>query len=234
MNPNYVFAGFVFIGVTGCDVIGVAGNGHPVTDTRDESAFSAVVADTSLDVVITRGDVASVVVITDGNLVPFILTDVIDGTLHITDTRNVAPRTPSVVNVVVPALDAASADGSGSMNVSGFDGASLQLENGGSGDLVASVRPSDLVVSANGSGDVKLDGAASNVVVDLGGSGSVSLGLDGTSSSKLGVSGSGSIHARLDAGTTWLTISGSGSIHWTGDATLAGSSDTGSGSIVHD
>ena len=53
------------IGLRGC-VGGVPGDGHAKTEARATAPFTAVDADTSVDVVVTRGDTPSLVVTTSG------------------------------------------------------------------------------------------------------------------------------------------------------------------------
>ncbi len=226
--------GIIFISViSGC--ADVWGDGTSASETRTMSAFDAIVADTSLDVVVTRGDVASVAITTDANLLRRISTDVVGGTLRIRDTEAISTQVPSLITIVVPDLVAADANGSGAMSVSGFTEPSMHLGNSGSGHLTASIHADALDVLADGSGSTTLDGAASLLTMSLSGSGSVeSRAFVGRGDSKLDLSGSGSMHAELDDGTASLNLSGSGSIHWSGSSKVISEVRSGSGSIVHE
>lgn len=236
--------------LAGCT--GVQGNGHSVVDDRTTGSFDAIEADTSLDVVVTFGETPSVTITTDGNLLGDVTTEVIDGTLRIRDTVDIWPRTPSLVSIVVPTLRAVDADGSGAMNVTGFSGPSFHLGNHGSGHFTASLQASALDVALDGSGGTTIAGDTDEVAITEGGSGSLDASalvargavvrLDGsgsatfasTGATDLTSTGSGSIHAQLDDGTTKLACEGSGSIRWRGNAKVVAEETTGSGSIVHE
>jgi hypothetical protein len=245
--------GAIFVGLVGlCACVAeVTGDGHAKTEARATTPFHAVDAETSLDVVVTRGDTPSLVVTTDDNLVGEVVTEVVDGTLRITEREDLATRVPSVIQVTAPSLDSATNGGSGSMRLSGFSAATLAVRNSGSGELLASLQAQTLAVASTGSGAVTLEGDADHLQIDLDGSGwldatkvvahgadveltgSGSLSLAVSGDSRLETTGSGSIDAHLDDGSAWLSATGSGSIRWTGSALLAGAHDTGSGEIVH-
>jgi len=244
-----IFAGIV--GICGC-AGGVPGDGHPRTEARATAPFSALDADTSIDVIVSRGDTPSLVVTTDENLVDQVVTEVVGDTLHITQREDLDPRVPSVIRVAVPSLDSVTNGGSGSMRLSGFSASTFDIRNDGSGDLVASVQATqELALASTGSGDVTIEGEAADLQIDLEGSGSLdatnviahganvelsgsgSLSLAVSGDSRLETTGSGSIDARLDDGNAWLSTTGSGSIRWTGNAVLAGVNNAGSGSVVH-
>jgi len=238
------------LALQGCT--GVVGNGHSVTDDRSTGAFDAIDADTSLEVHIAFGETPSVTVITDGNLLSGITTEIVGGTLRIRETIDMWPKVPSSVNIVTPTLHAADNDGSGAMSVVGFSERALHLGSHGSGHLSASIAASTLDLVADGSGGSTITGDTDAITLTQSGSGSVDASgltargahvrVDGsggaslvsTGTTELATLGSGSIHAELDDGATTLACEGSGSIHWRGNASVASESDTGSGSIVHE
>jgi Putative auto-transporter adhesin, head GIN domain len=235
----------------GCLDLGVVGNGHALADVRSVSAFTAVEASISLDVVIAQDPTTSVVVTTDANLAPLITTVVVGGTLQIHQNGDIDPRTPSIVTVHLPALTAADHGGSGSMTISGFSGAVTHFGAHGSGGLTASIQADALDVASDGSGSATVIGSTQGLTMELAGSGSVdatglmahganaslagsgSGALTASGNVNLDISGSGSFRAELDDGSAWLSVSGSGSIVWSGDSQLMQETSTGSGSIVH-
>jgi hypothetical protein len=236
--------------LAGCT--GVQGNGHSVVDDRTTGAFDAIEADTSLDVEVTFGETPSVTITTDGNLLPDITTEVVGGTLRIRDTVDIWPRTTSLVSIVVPTLHAVDADGSGAMSVTGFSAPTFHIGNHGSGHFTASLQAGALDVALDGSGGTTIAGDTDEVAITDDGSGSLDatalvargavVHLDGSGSATFAstgdtditTTGSGSIHAQLDDGTTKLACDGSGSIRWRGNAKVVAEETTGSGSIVHE
>ena len=222
----------IFVAIlSGC---ALTGDGKSISEARTLDAFNAIEADTSLDVVVTQGNVESVTVTTDSNLVGLVVTDVVGSTLRIRDTEAMNTSVPSVVTIVVPDLVAVDADGSGDIGVSGFSEPSMHLGNAGSGDLNASIHADALEVTLDGSGATTLEGDANALSLSLGGSGSLDgHALIGRGGSALDLSGSGSMRAELDDGTASIALSGSGSIHWAGSSEVVSQVRTGTGSIVH-
>jgi hypothetical protein len=225
----------VAILAAGCGLYGEKGDGERATETRPLQGFTAVVADSSLDVQIQRGDMFNVEVSIDSNLLDDLRTDLVDGgaTLSI-DTghpvRDILPG-PHVV-VTMPALQRAALNGSGSVSASGFqqpDPVTLELD--GSGTLTYEGEVPSAQIRSWGSGDVRLHGSASNLDARLDGSGDVNARDFPAATAALSLSGSGSLSATV-TGSATVTVSGSGNVDLYGGAAVAGPYISGSGTLI--
>jgi hypothetical protein len=191
----------------------IQGSGVPVTQVRDVAPFTSVELAGSNNVVVRVGESQSVVVNADDNLIDRVTTEVQAGRLLIGNTPgSFSTKSPTSVEVTVPALDALTLAGSGNIVVEGIEAESLEVDLPGSGTLSGSGTATRLGVSVGGSGSVQFTRLVANDV-------------------HAGVSGSGTIFVtatkRLDA-----SVSGSGVIVYTGNPQDVTRSITGSGVIT--
>jgi hypothetical protein len=189
----------------------VRGSGAAATDTRAVPAFGAVDLTGANAVVVSVGVDRSVTVHGDGNLLPYVSTEVRAGTLEIGQTREFSTSAPMSVEVGVPSLDAVTLSGSGTLTVSG-------------------VRADRFTVRVTGSGVVTVTGAATTLEATLSGTGDVRLGDLVAQDVTATVSGSGRMEVNatrsLDA-----TVAGVGSIVYGGHPAQVKTTVTGTGSI---
>jgi len=227
--------------LSGCIVIQVnEGNGVPASETRDVGAFDGVSNESQVDVLITEGEVPSVAVTCDENLLEEI--DVyVDGSVLTIRTMGdwkrggaFLPRTTCEVDVVTPGLLSLENSGSGDDLVQGDSPLPLaDILSTGSGDIAIHwpISADELSVESTGSGEVDLDGVQARLVgLTASGSGDLSMGDGSADELDLISSGSGDILARdLVAASVHATLTGSGDAEVTAteslDATLTGSGD---------
>ena len=93
--------------------IDVFGSGTVVTEARTVGSFTGVHASRGHTVVVEQAEVEGVVITTDDNLLAFVDTDVIDGTLVVTVDEDVElhPTEPLVVRIQAGELSTLIADG---------------------------------------------------------------------------------------------------------------------------
>lgn len=224
-------AGFVLVSCAGA-----RGNGNVTTDRREVPAFSSLSLSGSGTLRLKKGDF-KVLVITDSNLQPAILTEVRGKTLCIGARPGVGPLWPTRLEyeVSLPSLEGIGVSGSANVDSEAFSGSALDLDMSGSGSIGgafsygnARMRISGsgsldakgsfgaLECHLSGSGRARLSGQASSLVVGLSGSGS----LDGREFSadtvRVGASGSGVAEIRAKESIE-ARMSGSGSLRYWGD-----------------
>lgn len=191
--------------------LGVSGSGHVQSETRSVGSFDAIELDDSTDIDVRIGEPASVVVETDDNILPLILTDTRGSTLVIHSKGSYRTHHGPQVHIVTPALHKLAIEGSGDARLSGLKEDLLKLSISGSGDITASGEARDLSVSINGSGDARLDALdVRRATVSINGSGDVTLNaaeaLDAV------VNGSGDIRYHGDPQRVATRVNGSGDI----------------------
>jgi hypothetical protein len=190
---------------------GVQGSGVAATQARALPAFSSLELAGSNNVTVAVGGRQSVVVHADSNLVGYVTTRVVAGTLIIDTTGSFTTRSPMSVAVSVPALAAVTLSGSGEISVNGIGGSQLTVSLPGSGALYAGGTVAHLDVTLDGSGLAQLDNLVARDVHAV-------------------VSGSGLIRVTATANLN-AEVSGSGAIIYSGNPQVT-SSVTGSGAVT--
>ena len=116
---------------------GVQGSGVAATQSRALPTFSGLDLAGSNNVTVVVGGRQSVVVHADSNLVGYVTTRVVAGTLVIGTTGSFTARSPMSVEVSVPSLVAVRLSGSGEISVNRIDASRLTVALPGSGALYA-------------------------------------------------------------------------------------------------
>jgi hypothetical protein len=192
----------------------VTGSGVVTTETRSVSGFDAVALQSIGDVKISHGDTESITIKADDNLLPYITTEVENGTLEISTKPgyNINPSGTIVYEVTVKELSAVTLSGFGNIDVDSLSGASMSAR-------------------LTGSGDIRIDEVTGDAfTLDLTGFGNVDLAKVAASAAELNLTGSGDITLPdLSADDLDLTISGFGDASVSGVAPKQTVSLTGSG-----
>lgn len=136
----------MLVGLLGCLDAGnagsssdcVQGSGTPRTVERTPDAFQIVSIDGAFNVTITGDKQTALSLTADDNLLPHIVTEVKDRTLHITTSRSICAKSTMKVSVGTPALEAVYTTGANDIVLKKLDGDRLDLQIDGSGSLSAS------------------------------------------------------------------------------------------------
>ncbi len=210
---------------------GVQGKGAAKTETRTARDFHAVEAKIPGNIEVRVADNYAVEVQAQENLLPLLVTEVINGSLHIYFKENVSNADDLLVRISGPSFDELSVSGSGEMDVlSPLSGNELLLAIGGSGSIrLPEANMQILNCSIAGSGDVEVGGKSKEAFYEISGSGDIMAKKLIAETGKANIAGSGSITCNM---TEWLkaNIAGSGDIYYAG----AGSVETsvaGSGTV---
>lgn len=192
----------------------VKGSGPIVTQDRVATNFYKVETSGSTDVFITQGTNFSVQVKGYENILPYLETKVIDGTLQIGFKSNSNVSNDNTeVHVIMPALNSVKTSGSGNVYTKGaFLGMDFfSVTTSGSGNVsIEKGKAINYKVVTSGSGDVRSMGFESNqATVDISGSGDVELTVTGKLMAN--IKGSGNIYYKGDAAVE-LKVSGSGTV----------------------
>src|SRR2546423_4249991 len=111
-----ILAGFFVLALAACNIGGIRGNGHIVTESRNVSSpFSNVVISGAFEVEWRSGS-PSVSVSADENLMPFVEAAAGDGTLRVHTSRDVRPSHPIKLAITSALLESASLNGASRFN----------------------------------------------------------------------------------------------------------------------
>jgi len=199
----------------------VVGEGPTITQKRSTSDFTGVEMDVPGDLYYTPGNLFSVEIVAQQNILDLIETNVTaDDILRVKvrNSVNIKSHEPVIVKVTAPNLKWLGVNGSGNVNVlESFQPASLTLSVNGSGDMtLARLNTEDLQARISGSGNIRVHaGSGTRETLSISGSGDIDAAgyvvADATTSS----SGSGSMRVNVTSNLE-CKISGSGSVMYKG------------------
>ncbi|MEQ1906379.1 MAG: head GIN domain-containing protein [Pirellulaceae bacterium] len=201
-------AGFVcalMIACAGCDLrfMGgpkVVGSGVIKTETRTISDFERIEFKGGGKIEFAAGDATKCEVEIDDNILGLITTEVVDGTLVISNTESYQTSKGLTVRLATKSLTGVSISGGCDFIGTGLDADQFKINVTGSGDLKLKGQAKKLSINISGSGDIR----------------SEEFAVDDVS---VNIQGSGSFVGQANK-TLNVEIAGSGSVDYTGDATV--------------
>ncbi|OFY09350.1 MAG: hypothetical protein A2W93_06975 [Bacteroidetes bacterium GWF2_43_63] len=211
----------------------IEGNCNVITVHRNTGQFTAVESSGSLDVKIIRDTACFVEIEGEENLIPYIDTEVHDGTLiiDVAHRRNLDPNYPIVVYVHVPDLESIELSGSGSIESDSLSAQHMDVRLSGSGDISLQLVANTVDATISGSGDINLSGSATSADFKISGSGDIHAYTFPVSECMADISGSGSMYLTV-SDLLDVVISGSGNVHYYGTAAVS-VNVLGSGQVIH-
>ncbi len=197
--------------VSACGFWGIRGNGKVRQETRTIQEFQNLDAGGAFTIRVHVGQVPSLRISAEENLLYFIRTYVKEDKLVIDTKKNISPRKEILIEVTTPSLKSIDVSGANNISVSG-------------------VNTDDFSVDLSGAGHVYVDGTAYKFDADLSGAGSLDARDLKANIVRVSVSGAASAHVfakeSLDA-----SVSGVGSIDYYGDPQKIRTNVSGVGSI---
>lgn len=229
---HVLLALIVIAALSSCKMM--SGNGNVKKETRKPGTFTKVHSSGTTDVVITSGSSCSVIVEDDDNLLPYLVTDVEDGTLqiHYKDEITV-DHDHAKIYVTAPTLTNVTTSGTSNINLSGVlhNPGKISFSTSGVGTIEGSVEAPAVSATITGTGTIKLDGHTKDFNLELSGVGHAECSNLQSENTTVSVSGVGdarvfaSVH--LDA-----TVSGTGSVRYRGNPQNPEIHTSGVGSIT--
>lgn len=158
----------------------VTGSGRIVTQSRPVGNFHRVEIKGSTNIKVRLGAAPSVSLRADDNLLPYLTSEVRNGTLILDSRGSFRTKTTPLAVISVPNLDYVHISGSGNAAVAGVNNRSLEMLVQGSGDIRATGRTGNVKATIQGSGNADLRGlAAGRADVSVMGSGNVWIDTNG-------------------------------------------------------
>jgi hypothetical protein len=194
-----------------CSFMGITGSGVMKTETREVPDFKRISTAGSINVDATVGSPKSVAVTVDDNLMQYVTTEVVDGTLKVgMKSGNYSPSKGFKVTVTTAELEKVSIAGSSDVDVKGLKGSEFAAHISGSGDIHATGHVDKLDASISGSGDLKLaDLESRDAKIKISGSGDARV--NATETLDVHIAGSGDVRYRGQPKVT-RSIAGSGNV----------------------
>lgn len=209
----------------------VAPSGVTAEERRELAPFSRIEVNGAGQVDLTLGTQEQAVVTADQAALPYVETEVRDGTL-VLGLKSGAPGRLGTVRYAVSAkaIKGIKISGSGNVQVTGtLGGEAASFLSEGSGNLSAAVDLKKAEVRIRGSGDVKLSGTAEGLDIGIFGSGNVDAEALSGDTVTANVAGSGNVEVGTYQSVT-AKIAGSGDVVYGGSARVS-SQIVGSGKV---
>ena len=212
MTIAAVLAGCGDISITfGDDESKVKGSGKQATETRAVAAFTAIDATGIGRLKLRVGEIESLKITADDNILPLIKSEVKDGVLVLSTKGATKSKTDIVFDVTAKTIKRLENSGTVSIDARGFNGGDLSVETSGVGSIMLAGRVESLKAELSGVGSLE----AEELVADR-----VRTSLSGV--------GSASVRAEKSISGT---VSGVGSLTWKGAATDVSTNVSGIGRV---
>jgi len=225
-----VITAFILL-ISSCNVI--TGNGNIRTEKRNTGNFSSVKTSGSIDVEINSGDAYAVSAEDDDNLLPYIVTEVNNGTLEIHYKDNTSVNNDHAkVYITAPSLDKVIASGSADIAIRDVlkNPQKIEMNVSGSGNIKGAIDAPAVSVDVSGSGNVDLKGRTKDFDCTVNGSGDINCGGLQSENAIVKISGSGNAHVFASVHLTASTF-GSGDIYYSGNPSNPEIHTSGSGNV---
>ena len=210
----------------------ISGSGTLKSETRNITGFTGIGLSLPAYVEVRQGNIESVTIETDDNLLPLVETVVENGSLKIRSLERNTNLKSKHMKIIVNAktVESLSVAGSGDIRADALKAGKLSVSISGSGDIHLKSLDSDaLKVSISGSGDFSAGGKSNSVEASIAGSGDLKAEKLQANTIKVSIAGSGSA-AFWAKESLKSSIAGSGDVTYCGDAQIS-SSVAGSGSV---
>jgi hypothetical protein len=231
-----LLAAFVLVGCSGNGPAlpegTIVGSGKAANEGREVAGFTSVVLEAPGYLTISQGDVESLTVQAEDNIIPLITTEVVDGVLTIGVKPNTNIKTNNMISYTLTVKDLTSIEnlGSGYVSIAGLTTTDLTYKSSGSGNLkLTGLDAKSVKLDLVGSGSADVRGAADSLNLMLSGSGRFSGASFTVANADVSSTGSGTASINASAKLN-VSITGSGSVEYSGAPELT-KNITGSGTL---
>jgi hypothetical protein len=211
----------------------VRGSGNVVVETYDVRGFTQVELETIGTLYIEKGEVDSLTVETDDNILPLLIVHNGNGLLSLSDQASgqLLPTAGITFRLTARDLRSVIANSSGNIFVGPIEADSLEVQLNASGRVeMDSVTADQFSIASTGSGDLRVgEVTADTIETKMQSSGSVELAGE-TDTHEVEIGGSGSLHAgdlQSSEAVVAIRASGSATVYATEklDVSISGSGD---------
>ena len=176
------------LALTGCTINGfnfnvpgktINGSGDVTTENRDVAGFDKVDMQSIGNLTIVQGNEESLTITADENLLSYITTDVVNGTLQIGMKPNISlnPSKAIEYQLVMKSVAGVQLSGFGNIESEGLKGEDLEVKLSGSGDInIGTIESDNLLVRISGFGDFDSQSIkAKTPTIEITGSGDINV-----------------------------------------------------------
>lgn len=208
--------------LTACGLNYVQGSGNVITEERDVSGFDSVNMSGFGEVLITQGNIESLTIETDDNLMQYIESSVRGNTLYLEFQDNTIPDPSDKITFNLNVIDLGALDlsGAGSFIIESLETPSLEITFSGAGNIDLDSLIADRVSTrVSGAGDIRMTGDVGTQDILIEGVGRYSAPDLESAQATVRIEGAGSVVIwvleELD-----LTVQGAGNVDYYGNPTV--------------
>ena len=132
----------------------VVGSGQRQKQKREIGAFTSISTEGAYQIEVVSQQALGLEIEADDNILPLISTDVSGGVLRIKSTRSFSVNRPIVVKITTPNIEAITASGAGTVEVSGVKNDKFEIDSNGAPTIRVSGETGTVVIEANGAGKI--------------------------------------------------------------------------------
>ena len=201
----------LLIALSACTKDTIEGSGTPISEIRDVANFTKVSSEGVFEVTITQGDVQSVEITADDNIIRRVKTEVVDNELRLyLDDRNYKGISLKA-NIVAERINGITNSGIGDIVISNVDeGGNFNVDNTGTGNIRITGNAESLTLYNEGDGMFRgFEFVVSDCDIDIIGSGDCEV--HATRTLNVNIEGSGDVYYK-GIPTVEANISGSGQV----------------------
>jgi hypothetical protein len=155
MKTN-LFSVCLLFALAGCDVGGIRGNGHLITEQRKVEPFVNVDAGGAFWIDWRSGPPTASITI-DENLMQYVEMEVRNGVLYIRTTRHIWSRRSAKLMLTSNTLEGASFSGASQLTAHQLTGSKFYLETSGASKATLDGAVDELIASITGAGDLRAE-----------------------------------------------------------------------------
>src|SRR5213595_1330990 len=188
---KHIFALGLLFALAGCDIGGIRGNGHLITEQRKVDPFVNVETGGAFRVEWHSGAPSASITV-DENLMQYGEMEVRDRVLHVRTTRSVRPTHSIKLDLTSSALEGASFSGASRLNAHQLSGAKFYLETTGASNVTLDGAVDELVANLTGASDLRAESLQTKVAeVSVTGAGDARVAVSDTL--KVSITGAGKV-----------------------------------------
>jgi hypothetical protein len=207
---KHIFALGLLFALVGCDIGGIRGNGHLITEQGKVDPFINIETGGAFRVEWHSGAPSASITV-DENLMQYVEMEVRDKVLHVRTTRSVRPTHSIKLELTSNALEGASFSGASRLNAHQLSGTKFYLETTGASNVVLDGAVDELVANMTGASDLRAESLQ-------------------TKTAALSVTGAGDARVAV-SDTLKVSITGAGKVEYIGNPPHIEREITGAGSI---
>jgi len=196
--------------VTGCDWLGVRGNGHLTTDQRTVTAFSEIEAEGAFEIE-WRSGAPALGITTDENLLPYIEGRNIDNRLRLHSRDRIRPTHGVKIVVSSPTRSAAKLTGATRLSATQLSGAKFAVESTGAARVTLDGTVDELLADMTGASELKAKSLQTKIV-QISTTGAADADISVSDTLKVSITGAGKVNYSGNPPTIEKHVTGAGSI----------------------